>query len=216
MFSAVKDLTGRPLFGNGANGVPGTGQAGGAGGWIIGNGGAGGTGGLLGAPGNNGAAAFHQPFTQPLNAIAGSMGAVVSRFGALLNALEHTPPGQFMHTLLLGTGIENPFFGVPPGQVMHTEFIPGTGIENPLFGVPPGHWDISQLIQAVSMNNGAAAFHQPFMQPLNAIAGSVASDMQGPMNEMDNFPFFLFSPIFRIFDEISENLPLLIALLLLL
>jgi hypothetical protein len=57
-----------------------------------------------------------------------------------------------MHTLfLLGTEIENPFFGVPPGQVMHTEFIPGTGIENPLFGVPPGHWDISQLIQAISM-----------------------------------------------------------------
>ena len=101
---------------------------------------------------NNGAAAaFHQPFMQPLNAIAGAMGDVESRFDALLNAMEHTPPGQFMHTLLLDTGIENPFFGVPPGHVMHTEFIPGTGIENPLFGVPPGHWDISQLIQAISM-----------------------------------------------------------------
>ena len=198
VFSPVKDLTGRPLFGNGANGVPGTGQAGGAGGWIIGNGGnavlmgnggnggnggtgalmfgTGGTGGLLGALGNNGAAAFHQPFMQPLNAIAGSMGGVESRFGALLNALGHIPPGQFMHSLfLLGTEIENPFFGVPPGQVMHTEFIPGTGIENPLFGVPPGHWDISQLIQAISMNNGAAAFHQPFMQALTAGAGSYVS-----------------------------------------
>ena len=117
------------------------------------------------------AAAFHQQFMQnltgsagsyasaeaanasllqPWNAIAGWMGGVESRFGALLNALGHIPPGQFMHSLfLLGTGIENPFFGVPPGQVKHTEFIPGTWIENPLFGVPPGHWDISLLIQAI-------------------------------------------------------------------
>ncbi|MEY8017315.1 GH12 family glycosyl hydrolase domain-containing protein [Mycobacterium servetii] len=43
-FSPVKDLTGRPLFGNGANGMAGTGQAGGSGGWLIGNGGNGGTG----------------------------------------------------------------------------------------------------------------------------------------------------------------------------
>lgn len=43
-FSPVKDLTGRPLFGNGADGVAGTGQAGGSGGWLIGNGGNGGTG----------------------------------------------------------------------------------------------------------------------------------------------------------------------------
>jgi hypothetical protein len=133
VFPPVKDLTGRPLFGTG------------------------GTGGLLGAPGNNGAAAFHQPFVQPLNAIAGSTGGVASRLGGLPNALGHIPPGLFMHTLFLpGTGIVNPFFGVPPGLVMHTEFLPGTRIVNPLFGVPPGHWD-SQLIQALSMNNGAAA-----------------------------------------------------------
>ncbi|WP_155772256.1 PE family protein, partial [Mycobacterium asiaticum] len=37
-------LTGRPLIGDGANGLPGTGQAGGAGGWLIGNGGNGGSG----------------------------------------------------------------------------------------------------------------------------------------------------------------------------
>src|SRR6516164_2926129 len=35
-------LTGRPVIGNGANGAPGTGQAGGNGGWLLGNGGAGG------------------------------------------------------------------------------------------------------------------------------------------------------------------------------
>ena len=35
LFSPVMDLTGRPLFGNGANGAPGTGQAGGAGGWLV-------------------------------------------------------------------------------------------------------------------------------------------------------------------------------------
>ena len=144
--------------GNGGNGafVIGNGGTGGNAGIgpVVGNPGTGGTGSLLllGAPGNNGAAAFHQPFMQPLNAIAGAMGDVESRLDALLNALGHTPPGQFMHTLFLqGTKIENPFFGVPPGQVMHTEFIPGTGIENPLFGVAPGHWDISQLIQAISM-----------------------------------------------------------------
>jgi hypothetical protein len=82
----------------------------------------------------------------------------------------------------------------------------------------------------------AAAFHQQFMQnltasagsyaaaeaanaavlqPLNAVAASVASDMQG-QNEMDNFIFFLLSPFFHIFDEIPEDLGLLIALLLLL
>ena len=36
VFSPVKDLTGRPLFGNGVNGAAGTGQAGGGGGWVIG------------------------------------------------------------------------------------------------------------------------------------------------------------------------------------
>ena len=122
------------------------------------------------------AEAANASLLQPWNAIAGWMGGVESRFGALLNALGHTPPGQFMHTLLLGTGIENPFFGVPPGQVMHTEFIPGTGIENPLFGV-------------------------------------AASDIQGqnPMNDL----FFLFFPIFKIFEDIPQELAQLILLLLL-
>jgi PE family len=81
----------------------------------------------------------------------------------------------------------------------------------------------------------AAAFHHQFMQnlaasagsyasaeaanaavlkPLNAVAGSVASDMQG-QNEMDNFLFFLFFPIFKFFDELPQELALLIALLLL-
>ncbi|GFG91805.1 hypothetical protein MBOU_38470 [Mycobacterium bourgelatii] len=40
----VQALTGRPLFGNGADGAAGTGQNGGAGGWLFGNGGAGGSG----------------------------------------------------------------------------------------------------------------------------------------------------------------------------
>ncbi|MCQ4365225.1 PE family protein, partial [Mycobacterium gordonae] len=44
--------TGRPLFGNGADGAPGTGQNGGDGGWLFGNGGNGGS----GAPGGNGGA----------------------------------------------------------------------------------------------------------------------------------------------------------------
>ena len=44
VFSPVKDLTGRPLVGNGANGAPGTGENGGPGGILIGNGGAGGSG----------------------------------------------------------------------------------------------------------------------------------------------------------------------------
>ncbi|WP_264956274.1 PE domain-containing protein, partial [Mycobacterium kiyosense] len=37
-------VTGRPLIGNGVNGAPGTGQDGGAGGWLFGNGGDGGSG----------------------------------------------------------------------------------------------------------------------------------------------------------------------------
>ncbi len=67
-FSPWESLTGRPLVGNGANGVAGTGQAGGDGGWILGNGGnggsgasgqaggAGGAGGLLVGNGGNGGA----------------------------------------------------------------------------------------------------------------------------------------------------------------
>ncbi len=43
----VQSLTGRPLIGDGANGIDGTGQAGGNGGWLWGNGGNGGS----GAPG---------------------------------------------------------------------------------------------------------------------------------------------------------------------
>ncbi|WP_263989324.1 PE family protein, partial [Mycobacterium conspicuum] len=46
----VEALTGRPLVGDGTNGAPGTGQAGGDGGWLLGNGGNGGS----GAPGQAG------------------------------------------------------------------------------------------------------------------------------------------------------------------
>jgi hypothetical protein len=53
-FSPWKDLTGRPLFGNGTNGTPGSGKNGGAGGWILGNGGNGGSGGAGQAGGNGG------------------------------------------------------------------------------------------------------------------------------------------------------------------
>ena len=57
VFSPVKDLTGRPLFGNGANGAPGTGENGAPGGWLLGDGGAGGSGapGTGQAGGNGGA-----------------------------------------------------------------------------------------------------------------------------------------------------------------
>ncbi len=48
----VQSLTGRPLIGDGANGIDGTGQAGGNGGWLWGNGGNGGS----GAPGQAGGA----------------------------------------------------------------------------------------------------------------------------------------------------------------
>ncbi|MGA8251459.1 MAG: PE family protein, partial [Mycobacterium sp.] len=44
VFSPVKDLTGRPLIGNGANAAPGTGLNGAPGGWLLGDGGAGGSG----------------------------------------------------------------------------------------------------------------------------------------------------------------------------
>ncbi len=49
-------LLGRPLIGNGANGLPGTGQNGGDGGLLIGNGGNGGSGGPNQAGGNGGSA----------------------------------------------------------------------------------------------------------------------------------------------------------------
>ena len=44
VFSPVKDLTGRPLIGNGANAAPGSGLNGAPGGWLLGSGGAGGSG----------------------------------------------------------------------------------------------------------------------------------------------------------------------------
>ncbi|REM68169.1 PE family protein, partial [Mycobacterium tuberculosis] len=47
-------LLGRPLIGNGANGLPGTGQNGGDGGILYGNGGNGGSGGVNQAGGNGG------------------------------------------------------------------------------------------------------------------------------------------------------------------
>ena len=53
-FSPWKTLTGRPLVGNGANAVAGTGHAGGDGGWIFGNGGNGGSGATGQAGGNGG------------------------------------------------------------------------------------------------------------------------------------------------------------------
>ncbi|WP_156690565.1 PE family protein, partial [Mycobacterium sp. Marseille-P9652] len=53
--SPVQILTGRPLIGDGANGAPGSGQAGGNGGWLIGNGGNGGSG-ATGASGGAGGA----------------------------------------------------------------------------------------------------------------------------------------------------------------
>src|ERR1700689_4079841 len=56
MFSPVAAMTGRPLFGNGANGAAGTGQAGGNGGWIFGNGGNGGSGAPAQAGGAGGSA----------------------------------------------------------------------------------------------------------------------------------------------------------------
>ncbi|MEQ0575565.1 PGRS repeat-containing protein, partial [Mycobacterium tuberculosis] len=51
-------LLGRPLIGNGANGAPGTGQAGGDGGLLFGNGGNGGSGAPGQAGGAGGAAGF--------------------------------------------------------------------------------------------------------------------------------------------------------------
>lgn len=50
----VQSLTGRPLIGDGANGIDGTGQAGGNGGWLWGNGGNGGPGGSGGTGGAGG------------------------------------------------------------------------------------------------------------------------------------------------------------------
>ena len=163
------------------------------------------------------AAAFHQQFMQNLTASARSYASAeaanassMQPWNAMLNALGHIPPGQFKHDPFIpGTWIKNPFFGFPPGQVMHTPFIPGTWIKNPLFGVPPGHWNISQLIQAIR----APASHQPFMQPLHANA---ASDMQGQNMQGNNWNDFFFFPInliFQIFEDLDQELALLIALL---
>ncbi|WP_079094182.1 PE family protein, partial [Mycobacterium tuberculosis] len=66
----VQSLTGRPLIGDGANGIDGTGQAGGNGGWLWGNGGNGGS----GAPGQAGGAASIKVATGGLGGDGGDAG----------------------------------------------------------------------------------------------------------------------------------------------
>ncbi|AIH93108.1 PE family protein, partial [Mycobacterium tuberculosis] len=82
----VQSLTGRPLIGDGANGIDGTGQAGGNGGWLWGNGGNGGSGapgqaggaggaaGLIGNGGAGGAGGQGLPFEAGANGGAGGAG----------------------------------------------------------------------------------------------------------------------------------------------
>ena len=86
----------------------------------------------------------------------------------------------------------------------------------------------AQDYQAVARQ--AAAFHEQFTQNLNASARSyaateaanaaslrplkAASDMQG-QNQQGNDLFFLFFPIFKIFEDIPQELAQLILLLLL-
>lgn len=94
----VQSLTGRPLIGDGANGIDGTGQAGGNGGWLWGNGGNGGSGapgqaggaggaaGLIGNGGAGGAAARAYPLrpartaepAAPVDGCSATAGPVVS------------------------------------------------------------------------------------------------------------------------------------------
>ncbi|MEK0606443.1 PE family protein, partial [Mycobacterium ulcerans] len=90
-------LTDRPLIGNGVAGAPGTGQNGGAGGWLIGNGGAGGsgtppglgsaggtggTGGAAGLIGNGGAGGAGGASTSGVGGAGGAGGAGGWLFGA--------------------------------------------------------------------------------------------------------------------------------------
>jgi hypothetical protein len=79
---AVENLTGRPLAGNGTDGAPGTGQAGGDGGWLgiggkfSGNGGAGGAGGTGGPAGGAGGAGGDGGAAVSGNGGAGGIGGV--------------------------------------------------------------------------------------------------------------------------------------------
>src|ERR1700757_4426850 len=82
------------------------------------------------------AEAANAKLLQPSNAIAGSMGGVVSRLGS---ALGHIPPAGLMHTPFVpGATMPNPFFGFPPGRLMLSALIPGTTMPNPFFGFAPG------------------------------------------------------------------------------
>uniref|UniRef100_UPI00214D245C PE family protein n=2 Tax=Mycobacterium tuberculosis TaxID=1773 RepID=UPI00214D245C len=87
-------LLGRPLIGNGANGAPGTGQAGGAGGLLYGNGGAGGNGGAATIPGGNGGAGGAGGNAWLFgNGGAGGLGAAGAAGAAGVNPLT-VPAGQ--------------------------------------------------------------------------------------------------------------------------
>ena len=117
-----------------------------------------------------------------------------------------------------------------------------TAAAAPTTGVIPAAADevsagIAQMFSAHAQDyqvlaRQAAAFHQQFTQNLTAGAGSYAraeaanaaslrpagSDIQGQnqqgQNQMDDL-FFWFFPIFKIFEDIPQELALLIALLLL-
>jgi PE family len=97
VFSPVELLTGRPLFGNGANGAPGTlfgdaaGGNGGDGGWIIGNGGNGGNS-VAGAAGGAGGTGANGNILLNSGGNGGAVGGLGGGGGN--NGLSHGSPGE--------------------------------------------------------------------------------------------------------------------------
>ncbi len=95
-------LLGRPLIGNGANGLPGTGQNGGDGGILYGNGGNGGSGGVNQAGGNGGNAGLlgqwrirRQPAGTPPTAGRNGFNGGAGEAAGLLTGAMAVPAGRW-------------------------------------------------------------------------------------------------------------------------
>lgn len=89
-------LLGRPLIGNGANGAPGTGQAGGPGGLLFGDGGACGQGGMGGAGGSGGPGGSGTTSPSTITVGVEPQGVAVSPTG---------PEAGDVYVLNVGTGL---------------------------------------------------------------------------------------------------------------
>ena len=137
VFSPVKALTGRPLFGNGANGAPGTGQNGAPSGWLLGDGGAGGSGAPGTGQGGNGGASGLLGY--------GGAGGAGGNAGLLLGPGGNGGAGGFSDSTVGGAGGHG---GQGGGLLLGTGGAGGEGGAGTVTGGNGGHGGNAGLLGA--------------------------------------------------------------------